>query len=282
MRWKGRRQSTNVEDRRGGGGGKIVGGGIGVLVIAVIVYFLGGDPSTILQQAGSVQQTQSTTHVGSQKEEEYKEFVSVVLADTEDIWSKLFNDMGGTYKPPTLVIYSGSVSSACGGATSASGPFYCPADKKLYIDLSFYDELRTKFGAPGDFAMAYVVAHEVGHHIQNLIGVASKIQSQRGQVSQVEYNKLSVRMELQADFLAGMWAHYADKWKNVLDDGDIQEALQAAHQIGDDYLQKQAQGRVVPDAFTHGTSQQRMYWFKKGYTTGDFNQSNTFDPNAPM
>lgn len=282
MRWKGRRQSTNVEDRRGGGGGKIVGGGIGVLVIAVIVYFLGGDPSTILQQAGSVQQTQSTTHVGSQKEEEYKEFVSVVLADTEDIWSKLFNDMGGTYKPPTLVIYSGSISSACGGATSASGPFYCPADKKLYIDLSFYDELRTKFGAPGDFAMAYVVAHEVGHHIQNLIGVASNIQSQRGQVSQVEYNKLSVRMELQADFLAGMWAHYADKWKNVLDDGDIQEALQAAHQIGDDYLQKQAQGRVVPDAFTHGTSQQRMYWFKKGYTTGDFDQSNTFGPNAPM
>lgn len=281
MRWKGRQQSTNVEDRRGGGG-KVIGGGIGVLVIAVIVYFLGGDPSAVLQQAGSVQQTQTTTHVGSQKEEEYKEFVSVVLKDTEDIWGKLFADMGATYEPPTLVIFTGSVNSGCGGASAATGPFYCPADKKLYIDLSFYDELRNRFGAPGDFAMAYVVAHEVGHHIQNLMGTAAKVQSQRGQISQVDYNKLSVRMELQADFFAGMWAHYADKWKNVLEDGDIEEALQAAHQIGDDYLQKQAQGRIVPDAFTHGTSQQRMFWFKRGYTTGDINASNTFASDAPM
>lgn len=285
MRWKGRRQSTNIEDRRigGGGGKKVVGGGIGVLVIAVIVYFLGGDPTAVLQQAGTMQQTQQTsgnTAPLSAEDKERKEFVSVVLADTEEVWDKLFKEMGAQYEAPTLVLYRGEVTSACGGASSASGPFYCPADKKLYIDLSFYDELHQRFGAPGDFAMAYVVAHEVAHHVQNLIGISGKVQALRSRVSQVEYNKLSVRLELQADFFSGVWANHAHRLNNILQEGDIEEALNAANAIGDDKLQRESSGRVVPDAFTHGTSKQRMYWFKKGFTTGDVNQGDTFVEGA--
>lgn len=283
MRWKGRRQSSNIEDRRTAGGkGKVVGGGIGVLVIAVIVYFLGGDPSAVLQQAGNLpqQQTQSNSAPLSAGEKEDTEFVSVVLADTEEVWEKLFRDMGMQYEAPILVLYRDQVNSACGGASSASGPFYCPADKKLYIDLSFYDELHQRFGAPGDFAMAYVVAHEVAHHVQNLLGISGKVQALRQRVSQVEYNKLSVRLELQADFFSGVWAYHAHQMNNILQEGDIEEALNAANAIGDDKLQREHTGRVVPDAFTHGTSKQRMYWFKKGFTTGDVNQGDTFAEGA--
>ncbi|MEZ5016402.1 MAG: neutral zinc metallopeptidase [Flavipsychrobacter sp.] len=283
MRWKGRRQSTNIEDRRTGGGrGKVVGGGIGVLVIALVVYLLGGDPSAVLQQAGSINQPhQTNTAPLSTKEKEDTEFVSVVLADTEEVWEKLFREMGGQYEPPVLVLYRDNVQSACGGASSATGPFYCPADKKLYIDLSFYDELHNRFGAPGDFAMAYVVAHEVAHHVQNLLGISDKVQTLRSQLNQVEYNKLSVRLELQADFFSGVWAYHADRMNNILQEGDIEEALNAAHAIGDDNLQrKHGSGMVVPDAFTHGTSQQRVYWFKKGFTTGDVSQGDTFAEDA--
>ncbi len=285
MRWKGRRQSTNIEDRRTGGGGsrKIVGGGIGVLVIAAVVFLLGGDPSIILQQAGSMQHTQQATNNAplSAEEKERTEFVSVVLADTEEVWEKLFREMGAQYEPPILVLYRDNVNSDCGGATSATGPFYCPADKKLYIDLSFYDELHNRFGAPGDFAMAYVVAHEVAHHVQNLIGISGKVQSLRSRVDRVQGNKLSVRLELQADFFSGVWAHHAHKLNNILQEGDIEEALNAANAIGDDKLQREhGNGTVVPDAFTHGTSKQRMYWFKKGFTTGDVNQGDTFAEGA--
>ena len=201
----------------------------------------------------------------------------MVLAETEDVWNRLFAEAGNTYAEPTLVLFRGAVSSACGNASAASGPFYCPGDSKLYIDLSFYQDLQTRFNAPGDFAMAYVVAHEVGHHIQNLNGTASKVSRLRGQAGEAEANRYSVMMELQADFLAGVWAHHAQKMKNILDEGDIDEALNAANAIGDDRLQKQSTGEVVPDAFTHGTSAQRMYWFKKGYETGDVKQGNTFN-----
>ena len=221
--------------------------------------------------------TQQEAPLGTDVHQDEKgHFVSVVLADTEDVWNKLFADAGSNYKEPTLVLFSGAVHSACGSASSATGPFYCPGDEKVYIDLSFYDELQTKFGAPGDFAMAYVVAHEVGHHIQNILGTSNKLDRARGRVSQEEYNQLSVRLELQADFYAGVWAHHAQRMKNILEEGDIKEALNAANAIGDDRLQQQSQGRVVPDAFTHGTSAQRMRWFKKGYETGDINQGDTF------
>jgi predicted metalloprotease len=196
-----------------------------------------------------------------------------VLADTEDVWNQLIQ----SYREPTLVLFSGRVSSACGSASSATGPFYCPADENLYIDLSFYHDMREKLNAPGDFAQAYVIAHEVGHHIQNLMGITEKVQSMRGQISEKEYNQLSVKLELQADFLAGVWAHHTQKMKDVLEEGDIDEALTAANAIGDDRLQKQSTGTVVPDSFTHGTSAQRMRWFKKGFTTGDLNQGDTFN-----
>jgi predicted metalloprotease len=208
---------------------------------------------------------------------ERAEFVRVVLADTEDVWNKLFKDMGKEYPDPRLVLFTGTTSSGCGNASSASGPFYCPADQQVYIDLSFYQDLQTRFQAPGDFAMAYVIAHEVGHHIQNYLGISRKVQQMRQQVSEGEYNKYSVKLELQADFLAGVWAHHAQKMKNILQEGDIEEALNAANAIGDDNLQKKAQGYAVPESFTHGTSQQRMYWFKKGYQTGDLNQGDTFN-----
>lgn len=279
MRWQGRRASSNVEDRRSGGGGKkVVGGGIGVLVIAVIIYFMGGDPTEVLQQAGNMP---SSTSVGEYKpdaaENEAAQFVSVVLAETEDFWNAEFSDMGYSYEEPTLVLFHGTVASGCGQAGASSGPFYCPLDHKLYIDLSFYDELHNKFGAPGDFAMAYVVAHEVGHHVQTLLGISEKVRALKSSRSAVEANKLSVMQELQADFFAGMWAHYADRMQNILDKGDIDEALNAANAIGDDRLQREfGNGRVVPDAFTHGTSAQRIKWFKKGYDTGDISEGDTF------
>ncbi len=282
MQWLGRRGSSNVEDRRGmSGGGLAAGGGIVGVIVYIIYSFLSGgeiDPSQIPQM--SPQAEQRTMSAEEQKADDNRaQFVKVVLAETEDVWNKVFADQGQRYVEPTLVLFRGSVSSACGSASAASGPFYCPGDSKLYIDLSFYQELQTKFNAPGDFAMAYVVAHEVGHHIQNLNGTAEKMQRLRGRVGEVEANKYSVMMELQADFLAGVWAHYT-KNKNLLDAGDIEEAMNAANAIGDDNLQRRSTGEVVPDAFTHGTSAQRMYWFKKGYETGDLSQGNTFnDPS---
>ncbi|MCD6064605.1 MAG: metalloprotease [Flavipsychrobacter sp.] len=276
MLWKGRRTSGNVEDRRGmGGGGKILGGGIGAAVLGLIIYLLGGDPSAIMPQGDSAPQTQEEKAA----EDEAAQFVSVVLADTEDVWNKLFSDMGKQYQEPAMVLFNGYVSSACGNASSATGPFYCPLDGKLYIDLSFYNDLKERFNAPGDFAMAYVVAHEVGHHVQNILGISDEVQRMRQQVSEAEGNRLSVKLELQADFFAGVWAHHAQRMKNILESGDMEEALNAANAIGDDRLQRESQGHVVPDAFTHGTSAQRMHWFKKGYDTGDLNQGDTF--NAP-
>lgn len=276
MRWKGRERSRNIEDRRGsGGGGKMIGGGIGVLVIAVIVYFLGGDPTQVLQQAVNTQGTEEAYTPGAE-ETEAEEFVSVVLKETEIFWHKQFNEMGKEYPEPVLVLFRSQVTTDCGGATSASGPFYCPADNKIYIDLSFYDELHSKFGAPGDFAMAYVVAHEVGHHVQTVLGISDKVRALKERGSEKKANRLSVMQELQADFFAGLWAHHADRMHNLLEEGDIKEALNTASAIGDDKLQKQAQGYVVPDAFTHGTSAQRMKWFYKGYTTGDISQGDTY------
>jgi uncharacterized protein len=281
MQWLGRRGSTNVDDRRGlSGGGIAAGGGVISVIIYLLYTFLGGgeiDPSQIPVSQGSKQAPMSAEE--KKADDERADFVKVVLADTEDVWNKIFADQGEKYTEPTLVLYRDAVASACGNASSASGPFYCPGDSKLYIDLSFYQDMQNKLNAPGDFAMAYVVAHEVGHHIQNLNGTAQKISRLRQQSSETEANKYSVMLELQADFLAGVWAHYAQKMKNVLDAGDIDEALNAANAIGDDRLQKQSTGTVVPDAFTHGTSEQRMYWFKKGYETGDLNQGDTFKGN---
>lgn len=278
MRWQGRRQSSNVDDRRRGGGGRIaVGGGLGTIVILLIVMLLGGNPLELLQQmdtGGAGIQSQSYTPTA--EEEQMAEFISVVLADTEDVWHRQFQAMGITYEEPGLVLFSGSDRSGCGFASAATGPFYCPADERIYIDLTFFQQLRDRFKAPGDFAMAYVIAHEVGHHVQRLLGITGKLDELRGRVSQSEYNALSVRLELQADFLAGVWAHHAQKMKNMLEQGDIEEALQAANAIGDDRLQMQSQGYVVPDSFTHGTSEQRMRWFMRGYESGDLSLGDTF------
>lgn len=287
MKWVGRRQSGNVEDRRGSGGGGGFGipgglftkGGIGVVIVIVIIAWIGGvNPLQLLQQVNNGGSTYSTdqSYTPSASEEELAAFVRVVLADTEDVWNREFSD----YREPTLVMFSGYVESACGQASAATGPFYCPADEKVYIDLSFYNDLKNRFGAPGDFAQAYVIAHEVGHHIQHLMGISDKVHSLRQQQSEAEANAMSVRLELQADFLAGMWAHHAEEMNNILDAGDIDEALTAASAIGDDRLQKQARGYVTPDSFTHGTSEQRMKWFKKGYETGDMKQGDTFSISA--
>ena len=276
MRWKGRRQSDNVEDRRGGGKG-MVGGGLGVLLAAILlVKCLGGDPTPLIQQIdiGALGGQDAPL---SPKQEEQAQFISVVLADTEDVWNVLFQEMGRRYVEPKLVLFSGNVRSACGFASAAMGPFYCPADSKVYIDLSFYDQLETRFGAPGDFAQAYVLMHEVGHHVQNLLGTSGKVQRLRQRVSEVDANQLSVRLELQADFYAGVCAHHAQRTKGVLEPGDIEEAIRAAEAIGDDTLQRQTQGHVVPDSFTHGTSAQRMAWFMHGYRTGDPRAGDTFD-----
>ena len=276
MLWKNRDRSDNVEDRRGKGG-RVAGGiGIGTIIIVLIAWLMGADPIQTFQQ---VQQGAATEqpYVASQEENELAEFVSVVLNDTEDVWIKLFKETyGSEYVKPTLVLFTGSVTSACGQAASAMGPFYCSGDQKIYIDLSFCNELKNKLNAPGDFAVAYVIAHEVGHHIQNQLGISGKVHQMRSRLSEKEFNKLSVKLELQADFLAGLWAHYAQQTKNILEPGDIEEALNAANAIGDDKLQKQGQGYIVPDAFTHGTSAQRMYWFKKGFNTGDISLGDTF------
>ncbi|MEM6279131.1 MAG: neutral zinc metallopeptidase [Verrucomicrobiota bacterium] len=282
MRWRGRRASSNVEDRRARGGGRrpvAMGGGCGLIVIVLLVALLGGDPVALLEQVGSTSppSSQSSSTTISPEQDELAQFVSVVLADTEDIWNDLFRAQGKQYREPRLVLFSEYVKSACGHASAASGPFYCPPDSSIYIDLSFYEELRRRYGAPGDFAQAYVIAHEVGHHVQNLLGIMSEVQSMRGRMSKEDYNRLSVRLELQADFLAGVWAHHAQRTKRILEEGDVEEALRAANAIGDDTLQKQSRGYVVPDSFTHGTSEQRMRWFLKGFRTGDMTQGDTFN-----
>ncbi|RST71969.1 metalloprotease [Siminovitchia acidinfaciens] len=280
MRLEGRRASTNIEDRRGrGGGGMIFGGGIGGLILVLIFTFLGGDPGALLNDIQSTSYDQSAPYEASREEEELANFVSVVLAETEDVWTEIFKEHGLVYEKPKLVLYTNSVQSACGSASSAVGPFYCPGDQKLYIDLSFYNELQRKFNAPGDFAMAYVIAHEVGHHVQYLLGTSDKMAALRQRLSEKEYNKYSVRLELQADYYAGVWANHV-QGMNLLDEGDIQEAIQAASAVGDDTLQKEARGYVVPESFTHGTSEQRMRWFSKGYQTGTLEGGDTFNtPN---
>ncbi|HEX6333841.1 MAG TPA: neutral zinc metallopeptidase [Flavisolibacter sp.] len=275
MRWQGRRQSSNVEDRRGiGGGGIIAGGGILGVIVLIFNFLLGGDSSTTQLPLPTDNAPVSAEQKAAQDKE--AQFVSVVLAETEDVWHDIFNRAGKRYQEPKLVLFSGGVQSGCGTASSATGPFYCPGDHKLYIDLSFSADLKNRFGAPGDFAMAYVIAHEVGHHVQTLLGISEKMQRLRGQVSEEEYNQYSVRMELQADFFAGVWAHFV-QGKGLLEEDDIAEALNAANAIGDDRLQKKSQGYVVPESFTHGTSAQRMFWFRKGFETGDINQGDTFN-----
>jgi len=281
MRFDGRRMSTNVEDRRGmGGGGKVLfGGGIGAGVIGLIIYLLGGDPSAFLGEGGNPDNIvrNEQTAGPDPAQEPLARFVNQVLASTEDVWSQQFpKELGQEYRAPALVIFERGTQSGCGSATSATGPFYCPLDGKAYIDLSFYNELSNRFGAPGDAAMAYVIAHEIGHHIQNLLGISDKVQSMRQRVSEREANALSVRLELQADYLAGVWAHHEQRMFGSMEAGDIEEALNAANAIGDDRLQKEAQGYVVPDAFTHGSSQQRMYWFKRGFERGTFEGGDTF------
>ena len=283
MKWLNERESTNVDDRRGITGGHVAaGGGVIGLIIYLVYTFLGGTgPAPQLPQLPG-QSTQSTPLTPEQKaaDDEQAKFAKVVLAETEDVWTKLFADQGKTYRDPVLVLFRDQVESACGTASSASGPFYCPGDSKLYLDLSFCQELRDRFHAPGDFAVAYVIAHEVGHHVQNLNGTSAKMERLRSQLDKTAFNRYSVKLELQADFLAGVWAYHANKMKKILEPGDIEEALKAANAIGDDRLQKEATGTVVPDAFTHGTSAQRVYWFKKGFETGDVTQGDTFnDPS---
>ena len=282
MKWTGRRESSNVDDRRGiGGGGLAVGGGIIGVIVLLVKFFVLGDTSAVndaIPQPGGQQQEMSAEE--KKLDDERASFVRVVLADTEDVWNQLYSQSGKKYVMPTLVLFRQSVQSACGMAGAATGPFYCPGDQQVYIDLSFFEDMQNKLNAPGDFAMAYVIAHEVGHHIQKLNGTSDKMNQLRRRVSEEEYNKYSVMLELQADFLAGVWAHHAQKMKNILEANDIEEALNAANAIGDDRLQKEAQGRVVPESFTHGTSAQRVYWFKKGFETGDVSQGNTFqDPS---
>lgn len=278
MLWQGRRESSNVDDRRGiSGGGIAAGGGIIGVIALVLNFLLGGNGDTT--QLPLPNQNQPLSQQEQATQDQDARFVKVVLADTEDVWTQLMSKAGRDYQKPTLVLFNGSTSSACGYASSATGPFYCPGDQQLYIDLSFYNDLKNRFGAPGDFAMAYVVAHEVGHHIQTLLGTSEKMQRLRSRVSEEEYNQYSVRLELQADFYAGVWAYY-EKGKGLLEKDDIAEALNAANAIGDDRLQKEAQGYVVPESFTHGTSAQRMYWFKKGYETGDISQGDTFSANS--
>jgi uncharacterized protein len=279
MRWRGERESGNVEDRRGmsGGGRVALGGGLGTLIIIIIAVLLGADPQKLLQQLPP--ETQQPTSQGSRptnpQEEELKKFVSVVLGKTEDVWQDVFRQNGRQYREPTLVLFTGQVQSACGMGSAASGPFYCPGDFKVYIDLSFYEELRRRFNAPGDFAQAYVIAHEVGHHVQKLLGTSDKVDAAQRRMSEVDANRLSVRLELQADFYAGLFARHIQK-QGLLEEGDIEEALRAASSIGDDAIQRQGSGRVVPDSFTHGTSEQRLRWFRKGFDTGDIRQGDTF------
>jgi predicted metalloprotease len=282
MLWRGQRQSGNVEDRRGmSGGGMAIGGGLGGIVVLIIALLLGADPRQLLEQTrvdGPASGTETSRRVNPQ-EEELKQFSATVLASTEDVWADIFRQQGMTYRKPTLVLFTDQVRSACGNAGAAVGPFYCPGDEKLYLDLSFFNELQTRFRAPGDFAQAYVIAHEVGHHVQNLLGTMDKVDAARGRISEAQANELSVRLELQADFLAGVWAHYAQQ-KGILEAGDIEEALGAASAVGDDRLQREAQGHIIPDSFTHGTSEQRSRWFRKGLETGDIRQADTFSARS--
>lgn len=274
MQWRGRQGSGNVSDRRGMGGKLAVGGGLGGIVVLLLSLLFGNNPLETIN-VGTI-----GNNPPSEAEDERAQFVSVVLKDTEDVWNSLFEqEFNADYQEPQLVLFSQSDQSGCGFATAATGPFYCPLDKSVYIDLSFADQLAQRFGAAGDFALAYVVAHEVGHHVQNLLGTSGKVHEARQRMSEVQGNKLSVALELQADFYAGVWAHHNQEMKQVLEPGDIEEALTAANAIGDDRLQKQSQGHVVPDAFTHGTSEQRMYWFKRGFDTGDVKQGDTFNEN---
>lgn len=281
MRWQGRRQSDNVEDRRGvSGRGLKIGGGIGGIgvVIAILYFLLGGNPSDITQNLQVDQPSVAGSgETLSAKDKEMGQFVSTILASIEDVWRARFQEMGQTYQAPKLVLFSGQTESACGYASAASGPFYCPGDSKVYIDLLFFEDMQRELNAPGDFALAYVVAHEVGHHVQNLLGINDQIMARRGRMSEKDFNKLMVRMELQADFLAGVWAHYANQETNFLEQGDIEEGLNAASAVGDDRIMKQSRGYVVPDSFTHGTSEQRVRWFRKGFETGDIRQGDTFN-----
>ena len=283
MRWEFGRRSTNVEDRRGMQVSRpVVGGGIGFVVLALIATFLGVDPAILLEQSTptSDRPYSDSPQANSPTSDRQTEFVSVVLADTEDTWHELFRKMGRTYVEPRLVLFSGAVESACGYARAATGPFYCPRDEKLYIDLSFYQDLQNRYQAPGDFAQAYVIAHEVGHHVQNLLGISDRVQALQSRVSKTEANQLSVRLELQADCFAGIWANQAQRSRQILEPGDIEEALNAASSIGDDRLQSQSKGYVVPESFTHGSSAQRVQWFKRGIQTGEPAQCNTFEvPN---
>lgn len=273
MRWEGRRQSQNVEDRRSVGQQVVVGGGLLTLILMVVMMFLGVDPMQLARVAPELAGPQQRQGAPAKPaNDKMTQFIKTVLADNEDVWSALFPQVfGKRYQPPILVLFTGQVKSACGFASAAAGPFYCPLDKKVYIDLAFYDELKRRFNAPGDFAQAYVIAHEIGHHVQNQLGISNKVQSMRPRMSEREYNKLSVRMELQADFLAGVWAHHVARYAGILDEEDIREAVNAAAQIGDDKIQKQSQGYIVPDAFTHGSSEQRVRWFLYGLKTGDPN-----------
>lgn len=298
MKWQGRRRSSNVEDRRGQGSkGQGIGGfnptllgpiirilfsKVGLFIVGaflVISLIMGKNPLTLISQflsGGAFQTESSGGYKPTAKDQELADFSATILANTEDVWNKLLDN----YREPTLVLFTGSVSSACGSASSSTGPFYCPGDEKLYLDLSFFDDMERQLHAPGDFAQAYVIAHEVGHHIQKIMGISDKMQRLRGQLSQTEYNKYSVRLELQADFLAGVWAHYSQEMTRMMESGDLEEAINAANAIGDDRLQKQSSGRVVPDSFTHGTSAQRMRWFKKGFDTGDLSQGDTFSARS--
>lgn len=280
MRWRTGRRSDNIEDRRGIRiSRKAAGGGIGIIVVALIAMYFGVDPTIFLDQQGPTSSSVSTYTTSNPKtpaETRLADFVSVVLADTEDTWHVLFNQMGKTYEEPRLVLFSGAVESACGFAQAAMGPFYCPADKRVYIDLSFYQDLKNRHGAPGDFAQAYVIAHEIGHHVQMLLGISEKVHAARMRAGQVEGNQLSVMQELQADCFAGIWAYHANHARQILEEGDIEEALNAASAIGDDRLQRESRGYVTPDSFTHGSSKQRVYWFRKGFESGDIGQCNTF------
>ncbi|MGI9232795.1 MAG: KPN_02809 family neutral zinc metallopeptidase [Woeseiaceae bacterium] len=284
MRWRGGRRSSNIEDRRGARATpRLLGGGIGTIVLVLVAMYFGVDPTPLIQtmQQGGSSSSASTSgerpSAEDLKNDPLADMVSVVVADTEDVWKAIFAGQGRAYEEPTLVLFSGATRSACGLGQAAMGPFYCPADKNVYIDLSFYDQMRNRFQAPGDFAQAYVIAHEMGHHVQNLLGISGQVHTMKQRVSQVEGNALSVRLELQADCLAGVWANHADKARNIIEAGDIDEALNAASAIGDDTLQRQSRGTVVPESFTHGTAKQRQRWFRTGLQSGDPDTCDTFN-----
>ena len=278
MKWQGGRRSRNIEDRRGARSPKLLGGGIGTIALVLVALYFGVDPTPLLQQtqSGAASSTGTRPTAEDLENDPLADMVSVVIADTEDVWRELFAAQGRRYEEPTLVLFSGATRSACGLGQAAMGPFYCPADRKAYIDLSFYDQMRTRFRAPGDFAQAYVIAHEVGHHVQNLLGISGQVHQMKQRVGEAEANALSVRLELQADCLAGVWANRADKARNILEAGDVEEALNAASAIGDDTLQRQSQGTVVPESFTHGTSAQRQRWFRVGLESGNPDSCDTF------